>query len=680
MFVLAATLLGLIALLATLQYRWLGQISAAERERMRVNLTTRTDAFAMDVDRELTRAYLTYQLDPMQDDAALASRLAARHERWQGTARYPRLVKDVFVATRQPGESAVLQRFNPATGFVEPAEWPEAFQPIRSQIDAPVPEPANTGNVVVRTAVAPLWEKVPAIVALSPIVYISTSEAAPHTVADLGFRAGMRYTILFIDREYLVGEILPALAQQHFKAGSAEETTYEMAVVSTADKSPVFSTTAAMSLDDPVKADARATLFQVRVQDFSALATEVRRFTSFDAQLRQRIEQSASAATKSRAERETRTVRQVVVPKDSVSSFTFTEAPQISVLLSHGATDAAGLKQRGIEAGISGTALGRPAPSPARWQLVVKHPAGSLESAVANVRRRNLAISSGILAILGLSIGFLVVSTRRAQDLARQQMEFVAAVSHELRTPLAVIRSAADNLAEGVIREDTQVRQYGELVRGEGRRLSEMVEQILELAGIQSGQRGFALRPVALSPIVDDVLRASDTLIGDAGLQVEVEVPESLPPVLGDEPAIRRVVQNLVGNAIKYGKSGGWVGIRASTTSREVQLTVADRGIGIEPDVQAHIFDPFYRAPGVVEAQIQGAGLGLSLVQRIVEAHGGRIVVESTPGRGSAFTLHLPTASGRSSDSRDSAVAQGTPTPSSSAADAVPDAHGGASA
>ena len=107
MFVVAAALLGLIVLLATLQYQWLGQISAAERDRMRANLTTRTAAFAMDVDRELTRAYLTYQLDPMQDDAALATRLVARHERWQGTSRYPRLVKDVYVATRQPSAPRV---------------------------------------------------------------------------------------------------------------------------------------------------------------------------------------------------------------------------------------------------------------------------------------------------------------------------------------------------------------------------------------------------------------------------------------------------------------------------------------------------------------------------------------------------------------------------------------------
>ena len=133
-----------------------------------------------------------------------------------------------------------------------------------------------------------------------------------------------------------------------------------------------------------------------------------------------------------------------------------------------------------------------------------------------SARRRNLLVSSSVLALLGISVGFLVVTTRRAQELARQQMEFVAAVSHELRTPLAVIRSAADNLAEGVVHDDAQVRKYGELVRGEGRRLTEMVEQILELAGIHSGQRSFALRPVALDPLLQEVIRASSTLLDEA--------------------------------------------------------------------------------------------------------------------------------------------------------------------
>jgi signal transduction histidine kinase len=292
------------------------------------------------------------------------------------------------------------------------------------------------------------------------------------------------------------------------------------------------------------------------------------------------------------------------------------------------------------------------APAPAQWRLLVKHPSGSLERAVNAARRRNLIISSSILGILGVSVGFLVLSTRRAHDLARQQLEFVATVSHELRTPLAVIRSAADNLADGVVNDEARIRQYGQLVRREGLRLTDLVEQILEFAGLQSGQRKMTPKPVAIAPLLRDV-RATAEATAPSGVEIEWTVADELPDVAGDEAALRRVFQNLVGNALKYGADGRWIGIRATRSGSGVQVSVSDRGIGIAPSDQSKIFDPFYRAPDVVAAQIHGAGLGLSLVKRIVEAHGGEISVVSAPGAGSTFTVTLPVMDGDAADRRD---------------------------
>jgi signal transduction histidine kinase len=248
--------------------------------------------------------------------------------------------------------------------------------------------------------------------------------------------------------------------------------------------------------------------------------------------------------------------------------------------------------------------------------------------------------------VLGLSVGFLVLSTRRAQDLARQQLEFVATVSHELRTPLAVIRSAADNLADGVVNDEARIRQYGQLVRREGLRLTDLVEQILEFAGLQSAERTMARQPVAVQGVLRDVAAAVEPVAGPAGIAIELDVAENLPPVAGDEAALRRVFQNLVGNAIKYGAEARWIGVRAAFVDGRVDVSVTDRGIGIAAADQAKIFDPFYRAPDVVAAQIQGAGLGLSLVKRIVEAHGGQVTLKSAPGEGSTFTVSLPVLKG----------------------------------
>ncbi len=195
-------------------------------------------------------------------------------------------------------------------------------------------------------------------------------------------------------------------------------------------------------------------------------------------------------------------------------------------------------------------------------------------------------------------------------------------------------------------------------MRTEGRRLTDMVEQILEFAGIQSGQRGFALRPVGVGPLLHDIVSASSGLIESAGMVVEFDIPADLPSVLGDEPALRRVFQNLIDNAIKYGSAGGSIRVSARETGSgslaapkpqrggggDVSISIADRGIGIEAADQARIFEPFYRAADVVAAQVQGAGLGLSLVQRIVAAHGGRVTVKSAPRQGSAFTVQLPAA------------------------------------
>lgn len=278
------------------------------------------------------------------------------------------------------------------------------------------------------------------------------------------------------------------------------------------------------------------------------------------------------------------------------------------------------------------------------WRVVVTHRSGSLEAAVAAARTRNLALGFGILLLLMGSVAALAVASRRAQRLARQQVEFVAGVSHELRTPLAVICSAAENLSHGIVTSEAQVRRYGALIEGEGRRLAELVEQVLEYAGAHSDRVRYAMRPLDVAPLVDEALASCERSATEAGVRVETSVAPDLPSVAGDPAALGRVIQNLVGNAVKYAGGDTVVRVSARADGGAVVIAVEDEGPGIRPEDLPHIFEPFYRGRDAVDAQIRGSGLGLSLARRVVEAHGGTITVESRPGEGSTFSVRLPEA------------------------------------
>jgi signal transduction histidine kinase len=288
-----------------------------------------------------------------------------------------------------------------------------------------------------------------------------------------------------------------------------------------------------------------------------------------------------------------------------------------------------------------------------QWRLFAKHRAGSLEAAVAVARTRNFVLSSGILILLAAAIGLIVVSARRADRLARQQLEFVAAVSHELRTPVSVIGAAAGNLADGVVDEPGRVKKYGATIQTEARRLGETVERVLQLAGIAAGRAAAAPAVLSVASLIDDAVAATRPESDAAGVTVDVEIDDALRRsaadyggafrVVGDATALRSALQNLISNAIKYGGEARWVRVSAKPLAHQAtRITVEDRGLGITPEDRQHVFEPFYRGREAVERQIQGSGLGLHLVRRIVEAHGGAVSVHSEPGRGSTFTVDLP--------------------------------------
>ena len=280
--------------------------------------------------------------------------------------------------------------------------------------------------------------------------------------------------------------------------------------------------------------------------------------------------------------------------------------------------------------------------SPAPWTLVAAHRAGSLEAAVDAARRRNLAVSGGILVLLLGAGGMLLASAHRSARIARQQVEFVASLTHELRTPLAAIRTAGENLSDGVIADAERVRAYGDLIQREGRRLSTLIEASLAQAGIEARGEGVRAGSASLPDAVAEAMEACRPLARARGASVEASLPADLPPVAGDEPALRTLIENLMSNAIKYGGHNGRVTVSAGSDERHVRVAVRDRGPGIPEAELPRIFEPFYRGSG---SGADGSGLGLALVRRIVEALGGRIAVESRPSDGTTFTILLPRAS-----------------------------------
>jgi signal transduction histidine kinase len=283
-----------------------------------------------------------------------------------------------------------------------------------------------------------------------------------------------------------------------------------------------------------------------------------------------------------------------------------------------------------------------------QWQLVVQHPAGSVEAAVAGLRRRNLAISFGLLAVLAATVVLIFSAARRAERLANLQMEFVTGVSHELCTPLAVINSAAENLVDGVVDGPQQMRSYGAMIQDQSRRLERLIDQVLLFSAQRAGRAKYELRPVEIAETVEQSLVLSEPMLRDAGFDVEKEIDADLPLVVADPAAVGKCMENLFSNAVKYARTNRWLAVRArvvqADTNAEVQITVEDKGTGISTADLPNIFEPFYRVQSAREGQIRGVGLGLYLVKHMMEEMGGRVSVSSELGRGTFFVLHFPVA------------------------------------
>ncbi|MGA8145804.1 MAG: ATP-binding protein [Candidatus Acidiferrales bacterium] len=228
--------------------------------------------------------------------------------------------------------------------------------------------------------------------------------------------------------------------------------------------------------------------------------------------------------------------------------------------------------------------------------------------------------------------------------LERVRQDFVANVSHEFKTPLTAIQGFAETLLAGALEDPKNNRRFLEIMRDHANRLARLTDDLLKLARIEAGKLEVEFSPVSVIEVIE---RCAETALLNAGrkqITLEIDVPPALPAVLGDASLLRDVLQNLLDNAIQYTPAGGHIRVSASAGSREAVITVSDTGIGIPLADQERIFERFYRVDAARSREAGGTGLGLSIAKHIVEAHSGRLWVESNVGQGSRFSFAIPLA------------------------------------
>jgi two-component system, OmpR family, phosphate regulon sensor histidine kinase PhoR len=267
------------------------------------------------------------------------------------------------------------------------------------------------------------------------------------------------------------------------------------------------------------------------------------------------------------------------------------------------------------------------------------------EVEVGTVRPRSFSVTAAPVHAAGPSSAVLVLhDITELRRLERVRQDFIANVSHEFKTPLTAIQGFAETLLSGALDDQTNRKRFVEIIREHAWRLARLTDDLLKLSRIEAGRLELELRPIKVETIVNGCVETARFKAETKGLVIHVQLPDGLPPVRGDAAQIAEVLQNLLDNALQYTPAGGRIDVTANSSDHEVTFTVADTGIGIPESDLARIFERFYRVDAARSREAGGTGLGLAISRHIVDAHGGRIWVESAVGQGSRFHFSVASA------------------------------------
>ena len=610
--ILAITLIGSLPFIAMMQYNWLAQLSRAETVRMQSGLERIARHFGNQIEQQLIEAHFLFRILPMQEREQIESSLATQFRQWELRSGHPELVKGLLVADLQNGDALPqLLRFDTSSKLLVPLAGEEIITFLQSSIQEPLEPEHFLDSLSSKTDMF-----------ISPAFFSSRFRHLSELDSlAIGMKpiARSQWSQLFIgyDLEYISEVLLPLLVDRHINGSGYSD--YNILITSRDDPDNIlYSSNAMLTLEDVENPDLVLGVGLPDQQHMARLSSKV------GAQMRD-IGRDFGGGHK---EQDT-TIEGSIIQSLWDDSLSMPGSLQ------------GGMQRNGF--------------LPVRmWQLTIKHKDGNLEEIVLKARRRNLIISFCVLFLLTSAIVLIVTYTRRMRRLADQQMAFVAGVSHDLRTPIAVMHAAGENLKDGLIIDASETRDYGRLIVDESRKLLNTVEQVLSYAGISFGSEEFLNTEFDVNSVIYSAVNQHQKKLDEFTLDIQLQ--KELPLVKGDPEALHTAINNLLQNAIKYSN-----GIKCLTVATEwnqsrstyIRIQVEDRGIGIESVELPHIFEPFYRTKFVRDEQIRGNGLGLSVVKNIIEAHEGRIEVESEPGKGTTFNIYLPVFNGAISSEND---------------------------